>query len=120
MAILSRKEKRTKRHNRARKKLTGTAARPRLAVCRSNKHISAQIIDDENHVTLCSAFSYSPELKASVKGGEKSGAEVIGKTIAEKAIKSGLKSVIFDCGGNLYHGRVEALAEAARKAGLKF
>lgn len=120
MAILSKKDKRDKRHSRARKKIFGSDERPRLAVYRSNKHISAQIISDASSTTLCAESSYSPEFRDKVKGYDVSGAEIIGQSIAKKAQASGLKKVVFDCGGNLYHGRVKALAEAARKAGLEF
>lgn len=120
MATLTRQDRRNKRHFRARKKIHGDDDRPRLAVFRSNQHITAQIINDETHLTLCASASYSPEFKKDIKGRDKSGAENIGKSIAEKAIAKGIKKVVFDCGGYKYHGRVKALAEAARKAGLEF
>jgi large subunit ribosomal protein L18 len=120
MATIIRKEKRDKRHFRARKKISGTTERPRLCVFRSNKHISAQIINDESSKTLCATGTYSKDLKGKVKGTDIAGAEAVGKAIAEQAKVSGIEKVVFDCGGNLYHGRVKALAEAARKAGLDF
>lgn len=120
MATVSRKDQRNKRHSRARKKLYGSSERPRLAIFRSNKHILAQVINDEESKTLCAISSYSKELKGKIKGSDTAGAETIGKAIAEKAKAVGIESVVFDCGGNKYHGRVKALAEAARKSGLNF
>ncbi len=120
MAQLTRKQRTTKRHFRARKKLSGNTERPRLAVCRSNKHISAQIINDVESKTICAVTSYSTDLRERIKGSDKAGAEAVGKAIAEKAKALGVEKVVFDCGGNLYHGRVQALADAARKAGLEF
>lgn len=120
MTQVSRKEKTAKRHSRARKKISGSSERPRLAVHRSNKHIAAQIINDVESRTLVAVASYSKEFKGRIKGTDKAGAEAVGKAIAEKAKAEGLSKVVFDCGGNLYHGRVQALADAARKAGLEF
>ncbi len=110
---------RMKRHARLRFDLKGTAARPRLSVYRSTSNIYVQIIDDEKGVTLCSAGTKAKD--ADVKGMTKTqAAEYVGKTVAEKAIKSGITEVVFDRGGYLYTGRVKALADAARAAGLKF
>lgn len=120
MAIATRKVRRDKRHFRARKKISGTTERPRLCVYRSNKHISAQIINDETSSTICATGTYSKDLKGKIKGTDISGAEAVGKAIAEKAKAAGIEKIVFDCGGNLYHGRVKALAESARKAGLVF
>lgn len=120
MVQASRRDKRLKRHFRARKKLFGSTARPRLVITRTNKHISAQVINDEESKTLCAVASYSKELKGKIKGYDIAGAEEIGKAIAEKAKASGIGQVVCDTGGNLYHGRVKALADAARKAGLDF
>jgi len=120
MPQMTKDERRQKRHKRARKKISGTSERPRLAVYRSNKHISAQVINDEQSNTICAVGSASKDFKAKIKGHDVAGAEVIGKAIAEKAKANGIEKVVFDCGGNLYHGRVKALAEAARKAGLDF
>ena len=120
MAVLDRKLKRQKRKIRIRKKVSGSAKKPRLAVYRSNKHITAQIILDDEQKTVCAISSYSPDFKGKVKGSDKSGAEVIGKAIGEKALELGFKEVVFDRGGYQYHGRIKALAESARKAGLKF
>ncbi len=109
-----------KRAGRVRRRLKRQAnGRPRLSVYRSSKNISAQIIDDANGVTLASASSLEKDLKKS-KGSDVAAAGVIGKLIGERAVKAGVKEVVFDRGGYLYHGRVKALAEAARAAGLKF
>lgn len=110
-----------KRHRSIRLKLSGTAEFPRLAVYRSTKHIYAQLIDDENHVTIASASSTDKDLKESLKnGGNIEAAKVVGEAIAKKAKKAGVSEVVFDRGGFLYHGRVAALADAAREAGLMF
>lgn len=116
----TKKEQRQSRHARARRKIKGSAERPRLTVFRSNKHIEAQIINDVEATTLCAVSSVSKDLRELIKGSDIAGAEVIGKTIAEKAKGLGVEAVVFDCGGNKYHGRVKAVAEAARKAGLNF
>ena len=117
----SRNELRKKRHLRVRKKVFGTAERPRLNVFRSLKHIYAQIIDDERGVTLISASTLSPELRGQLKtGGNVEAAAAVGRLVAQKALERGIKKVVFDRGGYLYHGRVKALAEAAREAGLEF
>jgi large subunit ribosomal protein L18 len=109
------------RHVRLRKKISGTAERPRLAVFKSLNHISVQIIDDVAGKTLASAGTVEKEISSKVKyGGNIEAAKVIGKVIAERAKKAGIESVVFDRGGNLYHGRVAALAAAAREAGLNF
>jgi len=95
--------------------------RARLTVCRTLKHIYAQVIDDDKGQTLVAASSLSPELADKIKsGGNVAGAEAVGKLIAEKALAKGLKQVVYDRGGHVYHGRIKALAEAARKAGLDF
>ena len=108
---------RNKRHKRIRATIKGTPERPRLNVFRSNKGIYAQVIDDVNGVTLAQASSL--EFK-DVSGSNVEGAKVVGAAVAKKAIEKGIKNVIFDRGGYLYHGRVKALAEAAREAGLEF
>lgn len=106
-------------HKRIRRKIVGTAARPRLAVFRSLNHIYAQVIDDVRGVTICSASSV--EKGASVgSGGNIDAAKTIGRLIAERAKEKGIESVVFDRGGYIYHGRVKTLAEAAREAGLQF
>lgn len=110
-----------KRHRSIRLKVSGTAEFPRLAVYRSTKHIYAQLIDDVNHVTLASASSNDKDLKEKLSnGGNIEAAKVVGEAIAQKAKKAGISEVVFDRGGFLYHGRVAALADAAREAGLNF
>ncbi|CAM3609394.1 50S ribosomal protein L18 [Erysipelothrix urinaevulpis] len=114
---LSRNQKRTRRHARVRRKVSGTQQRPRLSVYRSSEHIYVQIIDDAAQNTLVSASSLQLKLE---NGGNIAAAQEVGKKIAELAQEKGIKSVVFDRGGNIYHGRVKALAEAAREAGLEF
>jgi len=109
---------RLKRHQRVRKNISGTAERPRLNVFRSLNNIYAQIIDDVKGVTLVSASSLDKEFES--YGGNVEAAKAVGKAVAEKAIAAGIKSVVFDRGGYLYHGRVAALAEGAREGGLEF
>ncbi len=122
MAKLSRKLQTQKRHKRLRRHLIGNKTRPRLAVFRSNNHIYAQVIDDDAQQTICSASTVDKELKEdSPKLSSSCGSStIVGKLLAKRAIKKGIKQVIFDRGGNLYHGRVKALADAAREAGLNF
>ena len=112
-------QSRRRRHNRVRKRVTGTAARPRLAVFRSAKHISAQVIDDVAGKTLAAASTTEKSLRSS-SGGNKSAAEAVGRLVAERAKAAGVTAVVFDRGGFLYHGRVATLADAARAAGLEF
>ena len=109
---------RLKRHKRVRAKISGTASRPRLAVYRSNAHISAQVIDDVAGVTLVSASTYEKDFQGN--GGNKVAARAVGKLLAERANAKGITEVVFDRGGYLYHGRVSELAEGAREGGLKF
>ncbi len=117
----ARKPKVQKRHQSIRVKISGTPECPRLAVYRSTKHIYAQLIDDVNHVTLASASSIDKDLKEKLAhGGNIDAAKTIGETIAKKALKAGISEVVFDRGGFLYHGRIQALADAAREAGLNF
>ncbi|GAA0374566.1 50S ribosomal protein L18 [Paenibacillus motobuensis] len=112
---------RLKRHLRVRKKVTGTAERPRLNVFRSSKHIYAQLIDDVAGVTIVSASTVDKELSGEIKnGGNVESARKVGEMIAKRAQEQGKKVVVFDRGGYLYHGRIQALAEAAREAGLEF
>ena len=114
-------EVRLRIHRRIRKNLGGTEMRPRLCVFRSNKHIYAQIVDDAKGSTLMTASSLDVEAKGEIKnGGNLAAAKVVGKIVAKRAIEKGISSVLFDRGGYLYHGRVKALADAAREAGLKF
>lgn len=110
---------RLRRHKRVRKLISGTPARPRLCVFRSLSNIYAQIIDDVNGVTLASASTLDSELKGSY-GGNKEAAHAVGKLVAQKAIEKGIKEVVFDRGGYIYHGRVAELAEGAREGGLEF
>lgn len=118
---LTRKESVQRRHRRIRRTVEGTQVRPRLAVFRSNQHIYAQIIDDTTQHTLASASTLDKELKTELKGGATCDASVaVGKLVAQRALEKGIQQVVFDRGGNLYHGRVKALAEAAREAGLNF
>ncbi len=117
----TRKPRIQKRHRTIRTKLSGTAEFPRLAVHRSTKHIYAQLIDDEKHVTIAAASSNDKDLKEKLNhGGNIEAAKVVGEAIAQKAKKAGIECVVFDRGGFLYHGRVAALADAAREAGLMF
>lgn len=117
----NRKTKAQKRHQSIRVKLSGTTEAPRLAVYRSTKHIYAQLIDDVKGVTIVSASSVDKDLKAKLShGGNIDSAKVVGEAIAKKALKKGVKDVVFDRGGFLYHGRIAALADAAREAGLNF
>lgn len=121
MSTLSRKQQTQKRHRRLRRNLSGTAARPRLAVFRSNNHIYAQVIDDVAQSTLCSASTVDKELRSNATIGATCDASVaVGQLVAKRALAKGIQSVVFDRGGNLYHGRVKALADAAREAGLQF
>jgi large subunit ribosomal protein L18 len=106
-------------HDRIRKRLQGTAERPRLAVFRSIKHIYAQLIDDHAGTTLVSASSSEKGAHKS-NGGNIAGAKEVGQMVAQRAIEKGIRKVVFDRGGYLYHGRVKALADAAREAGLEF
>jgi large subunit ribosomal protein L18 len=112
-------ELRRRRHSRVRRRVHGSSGRPRLAVFRSNKHISAQLIDDDAGRTLASASSVEGELRGS-SGGNIDAAERVGKLIASRAKSAGITTVVFDRGGFAYHGRVAALADAARAEGLEF
>jgi large subunit ribosomal protein L18 len=118
MSTLTTREARLRRHRRVRGKVAGTAERPRLAVFRSNKGIYAQLVDDDAGKTLVSATWM--QLPKSFKGTKTEQATAVGKLVAEKAKKAGLEAVVFDRGGYLYHGRVKALADAAREGGLNF
>jgi len=117
----SRKLTRAKRHMRIRRRLSGTPERPRLCVYRSNKHIYVQIIDDTTARTLVAASTLDKELRGKVeKSWNKEGAKSVGALVAVRAKAAGIEDVVFDRGGNIYHGRIAAVAEAAREAGLKF
>jgi large subunit ribosomal protein L18 len=121
MPRVSSNEVRMRIHERIRKRLTGSPARPRLAVFRSTKHIYAQIIDDSKGTTLIAASTLDADARKDLKqGGNIAAAKAVGKLVAERAKQKGIDAVLFDRGGYLYHGRVKALAEAAREAGLKF
>ena len=122
MTKLSRKLQTQKRHKRSRRFLIGNEARPRLSVYRSNNHIYAQIIDDSAQTTICAASTIDKELKekSDKLSSDCKSSLLVGKLLAKRAIKKGINQVIFDRGGNIYHGRVKALAEAAREAGLNF
>jgi large subunit ribosomal protein L18 len=113
-----RRESRIRRHRRVRKKIHGTAERPRLAVHRSNKHLVAQVIDDDAGRTLAAASTTEPDHDGS--GGTVDAATRVGKLVAERAKAAGIDKVVFDRGGFIYHGRIAALAAAARDAGLEF
>ncbi|HVT95281.1 MAG TPA: 50S ribosomal protein L18 [Bryobacteraceae bacterium] len=117
MAKVSKNEVRVRIHTRIRRRVRGTEERPRLAIFRSLKHIYAQVIDDHKGRTLAAASSVE---KDAAQGGNVAGAKAIGKLVAERAKEKGITKVVFDRGGYIYHGRVKALAEAAREAGLEF
>ncbi|MCF8132335.1 MAG: 50S ribosomal protein L18 [Synechococcus sp.] len=121
MASTSRKQQTQRRHRRLRRHLVGSSDRPRLAVYRSNEHIYAQIIDDAAQHTVASASSLDKDLRTSLSSGAGCEASTaVGQLLAKRALAAGVLKVVFDRGGNLYHGRVKALAEAAREAGLEF
>jgi large subunit ribosomal protein L18 len=124
MKIKTTKDRRVRIGLRQRKRIAGTAERPRLRVFRSVSHIYVQVIDDMTGTTVASAASTEPGLKetfsGALRGGNVAGAQALGKTIAERLIAKGIKRVVFDRGGFLYHGRVKAVADAAREAGLEF
>lgn len=117
MSKQTRSNLRIARHERLRKTLSGTSERPRLAVFRSLKHISAQIIDDTTGRTICAASSQEKEIEA---GGNRDGARTVGEVLAKRAQEKGVKAVVFDRGGFRYHGRVASLADGAREGGLEF
>jgi large subunit ribosomal protein L18 len=118
---LSSQEHRRRIHVRMRKKIIGTSERPRLCVHRSSRHVRAQVIDDATGRTIVSASSLDKEVRAKLKtGGNIAASKFVGKIVAERARAKGVEQVVFDRGGYQYHGRVQALAEAAREAGLKF
>jgi len=117
-----RRAARDKRHRRVRKRVAGVEVRPRLAVFRSLHHITAQVIDDAQGRTIAAASTVEGPLKGDLKGGtaNATAATAVGRAVAQRAIAAGIKTVVFDRGGYLYHGRVKALADAAREAGLEF
>jgi large subunit ribosomal protein L18 len=124
MRIRTKKDRRERIRHRQRKRISGTAERPRMAIFRSVGHIYAQVIDDMAGRTVVAASSTESALKpvftGKVRGGNQAGAEALGKVIADRLKEKGITRVVFDRGGNLYHGRIKAIAEAARKAGLEF
>ncbi len=111
---------RRRRHARVRRRISGTAARPRLAVFRSAIHIYAQVVDDQRGHTLVGASSLDPEIRGSGNGTKTERAQRVGALVAQRALAQGVRQVVFDRGGFLYHGRIKALADAAREAGLEF
>ena len=113
-------ESRLRRHHRVRKKVVGTPERPRLAVFRSNRHMTAQVIDDHSGRTLAAASTVEPSLRGAGATGNKEAATAVGRLVAERAGAAGVTRVVFDRGGFIYHGRVAALAEGARSGGLEF
>ena len=124
MKVKTKKDRRRRIALRQRNKSRGTSHRPRMSVFRSLGHIAVQVIDDSNGTTLVSASSTEPAIKASLadgaSGGNVAGAEIVGRLIAERTLEKGIRSVVFDRGGFLYHGRVRKVADAAREAGLRF
>ena len=119
--LQEKKARLARRHRRVRGKISGTAERPRLCVTRSNSNIYVQIVDDVEHETLCGVSTLGPDFKATGKSGANvEGATALGEIVGKKAQECGITEVVFDRGGHLYHGRVKALADAAREAGLKF
>ena len=121
MSTISRKQQTQKRHRRLRRHLSGSAVRPRLAVFRSNNHIYAQLIDDDAQSTLCSASSIDKELRSNLTIGASCDASVaVGQLVAKRALAKGIQQVVFDRGGNLYHGKIKALANTAQEASLQF
>lgn len=119
--IKTRQDRRDRRRLGIRKKLSGTAQRPRLSVFRSHKHVYAQIIRDDTGTTVAAASTLDPELRSQLEStGNQEAARQVGRLVAERALARGIKQVSFDRGGYLYHGRVRALAEGAREAGLEF
>ena len=122
MGAMNRADARQRRKKRVRKKIRGTSEKPRLSVFRSSKHIYAQIVDDTTAKTLVGVSSLSKEIRPGVqnKGGNKAGAAMVGELIAKRAVEKGIKRVVFDRNGFLYHGRVKTLADSAREHGLEF
>ena len=120
MSLVSRSERRVRKHARVRKKVSGTAEKPRLNVYRSSKHIYAQLVDDHAGCTLAAASSLCAELESLKTGANKQAAREVGKLIAKKAKEKSIERAVFDRGGYVYHGRIKELAEGAREGGLKF
>lgn len=120
MSKLTKKQARVRRHMRLRHKVSGTEAVPRLAVCRTGMHLYAQIIDDEAQRTILSCTTTEKAMREQKLSANIKSAQIVGKTIAERALAANVKKVVFDRGGFLYHGCIKALADAAREAGLEF
>jgi large subunit ribosomal protein L18 len=121
MVMVTRQIARAKRHHRVRQKIAGSPARPRLSIFRSQQHIYAQLVDDAHGRTLVSASTRDPQLRTRLaKGSNREAAAAVGRLVAERAIAANIRQVVFDRGGYLYHGRVKALADGAREAGLQF
>ncbi|HSW35083.1 MAG TPA: 50S ribosomal protein L18 [Candidatus Limnocylindrales bacterium] len=121
LKVESRRNSRKRRHRRVRKKISGTSMRPRLNVFRSSRHIYAQVINDQSGETMVAASSLEPQLRSVLaSGGNRTAARKVGELLAQRAVERGIKDVVFDRGGYLYHGRVKELADAAREAGLIF
>ena len=119
--LITKAQKRIRRHRKVRSRIVGTASVPRLSVYRSNAHIYAQLIDDVKGATLAAASSLEKTMREGAKtGADIAAAKAVGKLIAERAKEKGIKDVVFDRGGYLYHGRIKALADAAREGGLNF
>ena len=123
--VTPKEARRQKRHRKIRSKLSGTAERPRISVYRSNQHTYVQVIDDENQKTLCAIGTMSPKIKEVVgqeewKSKTVDAARAVGKALGEMCVEQGIKSAVFDRGGFVYHGRVKAVAEACREAGMEF
>ena len=120
MSKMSKKEARVRRHRRARRKIVGTSVVPRMSVCRTGKHVYVQIIDDTKQVTLASASTLETVFRESEKKTNVDGVRELGKIAAERTLAVSIKQVVFDRGGFCFHGRIKALADAAREAGLEF
>ena len=118
---IDRKNVRARKHARVRRKISGTAEKPRLSVYRSSKHIYAQLIDDVSGTTLAHSSSLDPDVRGDITNGSTvEAAKAVGRNLAERALDKDIKNVVFDRGGYVYHGRIQALADAAREAGLQF
>jgi large subunit ribosomal protein L18 len=120
MSKLSKKEARVRRHRRLRNRISGTAEVPRMSVCRTAKHLYVQLVDDEAAATIVAGSTLDAAFKETGLGANVAGATALGRIVAEKALAANIQKVVFDRGGFRYHGRIKALADAAREAGLKF
>ncbi len=120
MSIISKKEARVRRHRRLRHRISGSAEMPRMCVCRTAKHLYVQLVDDEAQTTILSGSTLAADFREAGLRANAQGAAALGKQVAEKALAANITKVVFDRGGFRYHGRIKALADAAREAGLKF